>query len=236
MKPNWTRCSARTSVLAPTSTIVTGCPGTGTGMASAGRWMPEARLMLNSAAASAGPVEPPLTKASASPAATARVARTIDASGFARLARTGSGALAMETGASTTSIPSATSPNCSAGPKSTTRTPCWAASAAPAATSAGPRSAPLASTATVMGMPCRLPSGAGWSSARGRDRGRARARPRARRRSRTSGRRDAAGAGCGTSGTRCRSAPRSCAGRGAWTCGECDCFCLGTAMGDRERG
>ena len=117
--------------------------------------------MLKRAAASAGPVEPPLTNASASPAATARVARTIEASGFARLARTGSGALAMETGASTTSIPSATSPNCSAGPKSTTRIPCCAASAAPAATSAGPRSAPLASTATVMGMPCRLPRAPG---------------------------------------------------------------------------
>ena len=73
--------------------MVTGCPGTGTGIASAGRWMPGARLMLNSAAASAGPVEPPLTKASASPAATARVARTIDASGFERLARDGVGRL-----------------------------------------------------------------------------------------------------------------------------------------------
>ena len=44
MKPNCTRCSARTSTLAPTSTIVTGCPGTGTGIASAGRWMPGGAL------------------------------------------------------------------------------------------------------------------------------------------------------------------------------------------------
>src|SRR5919201_3667987 len=152
MKPNCTRCSGRTSTLAPTSTIVTGCPGTGTGIARAGRWMPEARLMLKRPAASAGPVEPPLTNASASPLATARVARTIDASGLARLARTGSGAFAMETGASTTSTPSGTSPKASAGPKSTTRTPCEAAIAAPAATSAGPRAGPFAATATVTDM------------------------------------------------------------------------------------
>ena len=126
--------------------------------------IPVPRWMLTRPAASAVPVEPPLTKASASPSATARVARTIEASGVARLARTGSGALAIETGASTTSIPSATSPKASAGPNSTTRTPCEAAIAAPAATSAGPRSAPLGSTATVTDMR------RGYSAARPRPR------------------------------------------------------------------
>ena len=37
MKANWTRCSLRTSVFAPTSSSVIGAPGTGTGVASAGR-------------------------------------------------------------------------------------------------------------------------------------------------------------------------------------------------------
>src|SRR4051812_15836227 len=150
MKPNWTRCSGRTSVFAPTSTMITGCSGTGTGIASAGRWMPRARRMLKSAAASAGPVEPPETNASASPSATARAARTIEDSGAARTATTGSAAFAIDTGASTISTPSGASPISSAGPNRRTRTPPAAASAAPAATSAGPRSAPLASTATVM--------------------------------------------------------------------------------------
>src|SRR4051794_41010069 len=109
--------------------------------------MPVARLMLNRPAASAAPVVPPATNASQSPAATALAACTIDASGVWRTALTGSGALAIDTGASTTSMPSATSPIWSAGPNRTGVTPRWAAMAAPAATSAGPRSAPLASTA-----------------------------------------------------------------------------------------
>ena len=109
-----------------------------------------------------------------------------------RTARTGSGSFAIETGASTISTPPPGWPSCAAGPNSSTPTPCAAASRAPAATSAGPRSAPLASTAmTVM----RLS---------GRDRGRARAerRPRDRRRCRTPGTRDAVAAGCGSAGTR----------------------------------
>ena len=73
----------------------------------------------------------------------------------------------------------------SAGPKSSTRVAvAAAASAAPGATSAGPRSAPLASTATVTAQP--------WALARARDRGRARGRarrPRARVVCRTPGRR-----------------------------------------------
>ena len=66
--------------------------------------------MLNRPAASAAPVEPPATSACARSSATARAAWTIEASGVERTALTGSGALAIETGASTTSTPSATSP------------------------------------------------------------------------------------------------------------------------------
>src|SRR4051812_40567851 len=106
--------------------------------------------MLNRPAASAAPVVPPATNASQSPAATARAACTIEASGVWRTALTGSGALAIDTGASTTSMPSATAPISAAEPKRTGVTPRWTAMAAPAATSAGPRSAPLASTAIRM--------------------------------------------------------------------------------------
>src|SRR6185312_12731984 len=111
--------------------------------------MPRSRRMLNRPAASAEPVEPPDTSAWAWPAATALAAWTIEASGVERTAKAGSAALAIETGASTTSTPSATDPISPAGPKSRTRVPAAAARAAPAATSAGPRSAPPASTATV---------------------------------------------------------------------------------------
>src|SRR5690348_5477297 len=104
--------------------------------------------MLNSPAARAEPVEPPDTRAWARPSATARVAYTIDASGVERTANAGYWALAMETGASTTSTPAGTGSISPAGPNSSTPVPRSAAMAAPAATSAGPRSAPPASTAT----------------------------------------------------------------------------------------
>src|SRR3954447_11209894 len=103
--------------------------------------------MWNRPAATAEPVLPPVTHASQSPFETAIAAWTIEASGAPRTALAGSAALAIDTGASTTSTPSETSPIASAGPNSTGVTPCAAAIAAPAATSAGPRSAPLASTA-----------------------------------------------------------------------------------------
>ena len=78
---------------------------------------------------------------------------------MARTAPTGSGSLAIDTGASWTSTPSATEPISPAGPNSFTRMPRAAAIAAPAATSAGPRSAPFASTATVT----RASAGMGYS-------------------------------------------------------------------------
>src|SRR3984957_3032255 len=112
--------------------------------------MPRSRLMLNSPAASADPVEPPDTSAWASPLATALAARTIEASGVERTACAGSDALAIETGASITVTPGPTSPISAAGPYSSTSiAPAAAAVVAPAAPSAGPRSAPPASTATV---------------------------------------------------------------------------------------
>src|SRR5436305_3310950 len=112
--------------------------------------MPRSRLRLNSPAASAEPVDPPDTSAWARPWATAWAAWTIDASGVERTANAGSAALAIETGASTTSTPAATGPISSRGPNRSTPIPPAAACAAPAATSRGPRSAPPASTATVI--------------------------------------------------------------------------------------
>ena len=61
MNENCTRCSERDSLLAPTSSSVTGWRRIGSGSASAGRKIPLARLMLKSPAASAAPVEPPAT-------------------------------------------------------------------------------------------------------------------------------------------------------------------------------
>src|ERR1700730_17077237 len=103
------------------------------------------------------------------PAASAAAACTIDASGVARTALAGSALLAMDTGASTTCTSGGSSPSSAAGPNRITRAPCPAAIAAPAATSVGPRSAPLQSTATVTAAGCRgswdCASGAGATSA-----------------------------------------------------------------------
>ena len=118
MWANCTRCSGRQVTLAPTSSSRIGeRPGLGSGSASAGRYTPRSRRRLNSAAASAGPVEPPDTNAWARPSATARVAWTIDASGVVRTAFAGSAFLAIETGASTTSTPAGTAPISLAGPE-----------------------------------------------------------------------------------------------------------------------
>ena len=86
--------------------------------------MPGARLMWKSPAASAAPVEPPDTSASARPVGDRLEACTIEASGVERTASAGSGALAIETGASTTSTPPGVGPIAPAGPNSSTRTPC----------------------------------------------------------------------------------------------------------------
>src|SRR6185437_11545346 len=101
--------------------------------------MPRSRLMLKVPAARAAPVPPAQTSACALPSATALVASTIDASRVVRAAATGSAA----------STPAGGSPSSAAGPNRSTRAPWAAAIAAPAATSDGPRSAPLQSTATT---------------------------------------------------------------------------------------
>src|SRR5580704_18108113 len=109
--------------------------------------MPRARLMLSVPAASAAPVPPAHTSACALPSATALAALTIDASGVALAAAAGSALFAIDTGASTTSTSAGSSPSSSRGPNRIIFDPALAAIAAPAATSAGPRSAPLQSTA-----------------------------------------------------------------------------------------
>ena len=143
---------ARTSALAPTSSSVTGAPGhRHAGSRAPGGGCPCARLMLNRPAASAAPVEPPETSASASPSATARAAWTIEASGVERdRARRGRRPWRSRPGASTTSTPVGRRRRSRRRARRAGRARrCAAAIAAPAATSAGPRSAPLASTATV---------------------------------------------------------------------------------------
>ena len=116
MCANWTSISGRTSAFAPASSSRNGLPGTGMTIASAGRWTPRARLKPNVDAASAAPVEPPETSASASPATIAATACTIEASFSRRTARAGSGSLAIDTGASTTRTCSGTGPISPAGP------------------------------------------------------------------------------------------------------------------------
>ncbi len=193
--------------------------------------------MLNSPAASAAPVPPAQTSACARPSATARAACTIEASGVARAARAGSPLLAIETGASISSTPSGSSagaiPSSETGPNSNTRAPCSAASTAPAATSAGPRSAPFASTATTTGTAALTASP-----------------PRHRRRYSSWW----CSSGCVATISRPAYVPHTghtrCGRRGLWQRGHtlsagavilccarrlavrlCDCFCLGTAIG-----
>ena len=96
--------------------------------------------MARVAAASVGPVLPADTSASARPSATAAAARTIDASGLDRTARTGSSWPVILSGESTTSGQS----SWDAGPNTRTR---WPDRRAPSATTAGPASAPFASSA-----------------------------------------------------------------------------------------
>ena len=160
-----------------------------------------------SEAASAAPVGPVVTSASARPSPRACAARTIEAVDFERAAWAGSSKFVMSSGASTTSTRGADSPSAArisaAGPNSRQRVPREAASVAAAVTSARPRSAPSASTATV---------------ATGPPRSRPQRPPGARRSSRTRGRPGAEAAANGTAGTNSKTAPRPCAGSGACWC------------------
>ena len=106
MKANWTRCSrARLRRSRPRRAASPRWVGTGSRQRQR-RTMDAARaLTMNRPAASAAPVPPAQTSASARPSPTALAACTIEASGVARTARTGSGLLATDTGASTSSMP-----------------------------------------------------------------------------------------------------------------------------------
>ena len=92
---------------------------------------------------------PAETTASASPSPTARHAATSELSGFARTASTGFSCIAISSGASTSSSPPVSRPR---GPNSTGSIVLRAASSAPATISSGPRSPPMASTATRAGL------------------------------------------------------------------------------------
>ena len=106
MNANWTRISGRTSAFAPTSSSVTGRPGTGSVSASAGRWTPgrAADVQLPGDKRRAG-------RAVADERLRARPRRPRGRPARSRLpasprtARTGSGSLAIEIGASTISTP-----------------------------------------------------------------------------------------------------------------------------------
>ena len=149
MKANWTRCSGRTSALAPTSTSVIGLPGIGTGHRE--RRAVDAAVALDLEQAGG---ERRARRAAADEGVGVAGRDGPDGAhdrgvrGRAHGAR-GIGGLGDRDRRVDTSTPSATSPISSAAPNSSTRTPWDAAIAAPAATSAGPRSAPPASTATV---------------------------------------------------------------------------------------
>ena len=141
---NWSRCSGRASAFAPASIRTDGPRLLGIGTPIAGRITPGIRRSSISPAASIAPVFPAETTASADPSATARTAATRELSGFERTASAGFSSISITSAASWSSSPPVSSP---AGPKSTGTIVSLAASRAPATTSAGPRSPPIASTA-----------------------------------------------------------------------------------------
>src|SRR5205823_6977080 len=91
------------------------------------------------------PVLPAETTASALPSATARQATTRELSGLARTASAGFSSIAITSAASSSASPWVSSP---VGPTRIGSTVSDAAASAPATISSGPRSAPMASTAT----------------------------------------------------------------------------------------
>ena len=104
--------------------------------------------MWKSPAARVAPVFPAETTASAVPSPTARHARTSELSVLDRTASTGFSCISIVSEASTSSRPFVSSPR---GPKRIGLTRSEAASSAPSTTSSGPRSPPMASTATRTG-------------------------------------------------------------------------------------
>ena len=152
MWANWTRCSGRhLDVGAHVEQQDRGL-GTGTTIASAGRWMPGARLKWNSAGGERG---------AGRAAGDERVGAALgdglgglDDRGLRRrrTARAGSGSLAIETGASTISTPSACRRSRRRARTAAPVSPVPPLARLRARPPRGPRSAPFASTATVTGL------------------------------------------------------------------------------------
>jgi hypothetical protein len=111
----------------------------------AGGPTPGIRRISSSEAASIAPVLPAETTASAFPSPTERQATTSELFGLVRTESVGFSSIAIRSGASISSSPWVST---SRGPTMTGWTVSEAASTAPATTSSGPRSPPMASTAT----------------------------------------------------------------------------------------
>ena len=188
--------------------------------------MPRSRRRLNSPAASAEPVEPPDTSACARPSATALAAWTIDASGVdadrvRRIGRLGDRDRARRRPRRRPDRLRSHQP----GRTAARRSPSAAARVSARRDLPGAEIGP----ARVHG------DGDHRASALGdRARPRPERSPRGPCSCRTRGRRGAEAEGCGTAGTRCRSARRSCAARGAAWSARGTASASGTAMSSRQ--
>ena len=126
MTANCTSQSACTSALAPASRSTVGVPpGTGTGVAIAGRATPVMRPMRNNALAIVAPVLPAEIIALALPSRTASAARTNVESRLVRTLLAGSSSIAMTSLATISGRPPV--PSRPSGPTSTTGIPASAA-------------------------------------------------------------------------------------------------------------
>ena len=147
MCANWSRCSGRASAFAPESISTDGPRLAGMTTAIAGRETPGRRRSSRKQAASIAPVFPAETTASALLSPTARQAATSELSGLPRTASAGFSSIPITSDVVTSSSPPVSRPT---GPKRTGSIPSFAASSAPASTSSGALSPPIASTATFV--------------------------------------------------------------------------------------
>ena len=149
MLPIWANCTSHsgcTSALAPASSSTVGVdPGTGIGVAIAGRFTPLMRPIRSSAEAIVAPVLPAEIIADALPSRTASAARTSVESFFVRTAAPGSSSIAISSLAGMSGM--SASWTRSGGPTSTTGMPSSTAWRTPARISPGALSPPMASTA-----------------------------------------------------------------------------------------
>src|SRR5579875_1192314 len=167
MRANWTSHGGVHSALAPASTMVVGVvPGTGMGVAMAGRATPLSRPMRSRALAMVAPVLPALTMAQALPSRTASAARTNDESFLIRTLDAGSSCMSMTWRQASTGRPPVSPIRSGSPTRSTGRPSSSDACRAPATISAGARSPPMASTATCSGVLVSfMPTGSSWLSA-----------------------------------------------------------------------